>query len=130
MREHLEILKLTIERQPKLVIVKQSQSLLSFFLKAFDLRRIQCSPRTDESYENEEMDEVETAVDDVAIKMIYKLNDATFRPLFVRMLDWATAPTVKKEKKGNLYRRVSWYTFLNTFFNTLQVWRCSLSLSL
>ncbi|MCJ1284859.1 snoRNA-binding rRNA-processing protein utp10 [Xylographa opegraphella] len=118
--EHLEILQLTIERQPKSVIAKHSQSLLNLFLKVFDLRRIQCSPRTTDSYDNEEMDEVEKISDDVAIKMIYKLNDAIFRPLFVKILEWATTPTGTKEKQGKIFRQISWYTFLHAFFNTLK----------
>ncbi|MCJ1435688.1 snoRNA-binding rRNA-processing protein utp10 [Xylographa pallens] len=118
--EHLQILQLAIERLSKSAIAKQSQSLLNLLLKVFDLRRVQCSPRTAESYENEEMDEVEKIIDEVAIKMIYKLNDATFRPLFIRILEWATTPTSKKEKQGKVYRQISWYTFLNTFFDTLQ----------
>ncbi|MCJ1402119.1 snoRNA-binding rRNA-processing protein utp10 [Xylographa trunciseda] len=117
---HMEILRLVIERQPKSVIAKQSQPLLNLLLKVFDLRRIQCSPRTDESYEDEEMDEVERIVNDVAIKLIYKLNDATFRPLFTKMLEWATTPTGRKEKQGKVYRQISWYTFLHAFFDTLQ----------
>ena len=119
--EHLEILELAIERQPKSVVAKQSQLLLNLLLKVFDLRRIQCSPRTAESFKNEEMDDVEKMIDEVAIKMIYKLNDATFRPLFIRILEWATTPTGKKEKQGKVYRQISWYTFLHAFFETLQV---------
>ena len=120
--EHLQILQLAIERQSKSAIAEQSQSLLDLLLKVFDLRRVQCSPRTAESYENEEMDAVEKIINKVAIKMIYKLNDATFRPLFIRISEWATTPTGKKEEQGKVYRQISWYTFLHGFFDTLQVW--------
>ncbi|KAA6406586.1 MAG: hypothetical protein FRX48_09641 [Lasallia pustulata] len=117
--EHLEILSLAIEKHPKSVIAKNSSLLSGLFLKYFDLRRIQCSPRTEDSYEEDEIEAVEDAVNDVAIKMIYKLNDATFRPVFVKLLDWATAPSAK-ESKAKLHRQMSWYSFLHSFFETMK----------
>lgn len=121
MAEHLEILSLTIEKHPKSVIVKNSSSLTGLFLRYFDLRRIQCSPRTEDSYEEDEIEVVEDAVNEVAIKMIYKLNDASFRPMFVKFLDWATATPSKKDSEARLHRQTSWYLFLHSFFDTLKV---------
>ena len=60
----------------------------------------------------------------VAIKMIYKLNDATFRPVFVKLLEWATATSSKKGSKARLYRQTTWYSFLHSFFETLKVCNC------
>ena len=119
--EHLNILRMAIERQPKSMIAKQSQTLLSIFFKAFDLRRIQCSPRTEESYDDSEIDQVEHSVNEAAIKMIYKLNDTTFRPMFAKVLEWATNSTTKKDRQGKIHRQITWYTFLHNFFDTLQV---------
>lgn len=101
--------------------MNQSKTLLGLILKSFDLRRFQCTPRTEESYEDSELDEVEKSVNEVAIKMIYKLNDAAFRPLFTSMLEWAAASSTKKDKEGKIYRQITWYTFLLSFFDTLQV---------
>ena len=119
--EHLHILRQAIEMQPKSMIVKQSQNLLSIFLKAFDLRRIQCSPRKEDSYDDSEIDQVEHTINEVVIKMIYKLNDSTFRPLFANILEWANNSATKKDRQGKLYRQITWYTFLHHFFDTLQV---------
>lgn len=113
---------MAIEKHPKSVIAKNSSLLSGLFLNYFDLRRIQCSPRTEDSYEEDEIEAVEDAVNDVAIKMIYKLNDATFRPVFVKLLDWATAPSAK-ESKAKLHRQMSWYSFLHSFFETMKVCR-------
>lgn len=124
MAEHLEVLSLTIEKHPKSVIAKNSSSLTGLFLRYFDLRRIQCSPRTEESYEEDEIEAVEGAVNEVAIKMIYKLNDASFRPVFVKLLDWATATSSKKSSQAKLYRQTTWYSFLHSFFDTLKVCTC------
>lgn len=63
-------------------------------------------------------------MNEVAIKMIYQLNDATFRPVFVKLLDWATATSSKKDSKAKLYRQTTWYSFLHSFFETLKVRSC------
>ena len=120
-REHLEVLRSLIERQPKSLIIKYSDILIGFFIKALDLRRIQLSPRTEDSYEDDEIEEVDEAVNGTLIKVIYKLNDAVFRPLFEKMMEWASSSASKKGKGPNLYRRVAWYTFLSRFFEDLKV---------
>ena len=109
-----------MDRQKKSVIAKQSPALSDMLLKAFDLRRIQLSPRTDESYTDDEIDRVETAVNQVAIKIIYKLNDTTFRPVFTKMLDWVSWYS-PKNKNSRTYRQTTWFKFLHTFFSTLKV---------
>jgi U3 small nucleolar RNA-associated protein 10 len=114
-------LRSTVERESKSGITKQSHNLLVLFLKAFDLRRVQCSPRTEDSYDDEEIDQVERTLNEVAIQMVYKLNDATFRPTFIKLSDWVISAPNTKVKPWKLYRRITWYSFLHTFFDTLQV---------
>lgn len=120
-KEHLEILRLTIDRQPKSVIVQQSEMLCGLFLSMFDLRRIQLSSLTGYSHDMAEIGVVEDAVNETAISMVYKLNDTTFRPMFSRMLEWTTFPTSKKDIKATVYRQTTWYTFLLKLFSTLKV---------
>ena len=120
-KEHLEILRITIDRQPKSVIVQQSGALCGLFLRMFDLRRIQLSPLTGESYDMAEIRVVEDAVNETAIAMVYKLNDTTFRPMFSRMLEWTLFPASKKDVKATIHRQTSWYTFLLKLFGTLKV---------
>lgn len=120
-KEHLQILRQAIDRQPKSMIVEQSETLSRLFLKVFDLRRIQLSPPTEDSYDADDLDELEDLVNQSVIAMIYKLNDATFRPLFLRMLDWTMTPIPKNDNKASIHRQVTWYTFLLKFFDTLKV---------
>ena len=87
----------------------------------FDLRHIQLSPPTEDSYSAQEIDEVEAAINEAAIAMIYKLNDATFRPLFIRISDWTNSTLSKKDGKSRLHRQTTWYSFLLQFFQTLKV---------
>ncbi|KAL6720436.1 snoRNA-binding rRNA-processing protein utp10 [Lecanora helva] len=117
--EYVSILRLGIDRHPKSIIVKQSENLGDLLMRMLDLRRIQLSPPTEDSYSIDEIEEVESAVNDVAVAMIYKLNDATFRPLFSRILEWSTH-TESSDKSAKLHRQTSWYRFLYKFFNTLK----------
>ena len=86
----------------------------------FDLRRIQLSPPTEDSYTMDEIEQVEDTVGDSMIAMIYKLNDATFRPLFARMQDW-TVDREKVDDKSKIFRQTTWFNFLSQFFGTLKV---------
>lgn len=111
---------MAIESRPKSAIAKQSGPLTNLFLKVFDLRRIQFSPRTDDSYEDDEVEEVEVAASDTMVAMIYKINDTVFRPIFIRFLEWSTSATLKKDPKSKIYRQTSLWKFLLNFFGTLK----------
>lgn len=102
------------------MIVKQCDILGNSLLQVFDLRRMQLSSSTEDSYDLGEIDEVEDAVNECAIAMVYKLNDTTFRPLFLRILEWAISPTTKGDQ-GTLHRQTTWYRFLLRFFDMLKV---------
>lgn len=109
-----------IERQTKSVVTKQSDLLATLFIKLFDLRRIQCLPRTEDSYEDIEVEEVEAIVNKTLIAMVYKLNDAVFRPIFIRFSDWANGAALKLDEWSKLHRRVSWWTFQLQFFGSMK----------
>lgn len=116
--DHFEVLRLAIDQQPKFVVKQQSEALGNIFIKAFSLRQVQLCPRTDDSYGNDELEEAEAAINDTAIAMIYKLNDASFRPIFQRIMEWATSG--RRDGQSRVYRQTSWYTFLHHFFKTLK----------
>ena len=96
--------------------------LVALFLRMFDLRRIQLSPHTGYIYDIAEIELVEDDVNECAISMVCKLDDITFRPMFLRMLEWTTFPTSKMDMKATIHRQITWYKFLIKFFGTLKVW--------
>lgn len=51
--------------------------------------------------------------------MIYKFNDATFRPIFSNLIEWASS-LPKKEKVGRALRLQSIYSFMAVFFDNLK----------
>lgn len=52
--------------------------------------------------------------------MIYKFNDATFRPIFASLIEWATSGLPKKDKVGRTLRLQTIYGFMSVFFDNLK----------
>ncbi|KAH1668512.1 snoRNA-binding rRNA-processing protein utp10 [Aspergillus fumigatus] len=119
-KETLEVVSLAVEKHPKSATGKNIGVLSSILFKAFDLRREQLALGANATFDAADVDETEDALNDVTIKMIYKLNDTTFRPIFTKMLDWATSGLPKKDTQGSLARLTAFYKFLQVFFGTLQ----------
>jgi len=51
--------------------------------------------------------------------MIYKFNDATFRPIFANLIEWASS-LPKKDKAGRSMRLQTIYGFMAIFFDNLK----------
>lgn len=99
-------------------MTKHSPILSTIFLSAFDLRRQWTVSNAEIS--EDEITEIENLVNSVAIKMIYKFNDSTFRPIFANLLEWASTGLPKKDTAGRLLRLRSIYTFTTLFFTHLK----------
>lgn len=120
MKEYFLIFRSIVERQPKPAIGKQSEILSSILIQAFDMRRSQFSPRREHSFSDDEVEDVEEVIFSSAVTMIYKLNDATFRPIFSKMWEWATNPRLDADKGAGIHRRTTLYAFLRVFFDMLK----------
>ncbi|KAF2143435.1 uncharacterized protein K452DRAFT_307562 [Aplosporella prunicola CBS 121167] len=121
-KEHLEMLNTALESRPKAVVVKNTQTLFGFFFKAFDLRRTRAgaSEAEEEEEEKAELDALEAQINNVALIMTMKLNDASFRPFFVRLVEWAAAGLPKRDSEGRMLRATSLFVFLGAFFDKLK----------
>jgi U3 small nucleolar RNA-associated protein 10 len=69
--------------------------------------------------DDEELDRLQYIYIEVALAMVMKLNDATFRPFIVRLSDWATQ-LPKKDAKGRMLRATSLFNFLALLFGKLK----------
>ncbi len=116
------MLSVAIDKHPKAVVTKHSAILSNIFVSAFDLRRV-CladSNELDKRVSFDEVNEIEGIVNNVGIKMIYKLNDTTFRPIFAKLIEWAVSGLPIKDKRGRLLRLESIYSFMAVFFSNLK----------
>ncbi|KAE8147488.1 U3 small nucleolar RNA-associated protein 10 [Aspergillus avenaceus] len=119
-KETLELVSLAVEKHPKSSTMKNLDVLSNILFKAFDLRRGQIALGSEATFDLSDVDDMEEIINDLTIKMIYKLNDSTFRPIFAKLLEWATTGLTKKDTQGTLARLTTFYKFLQVFFGTLQ----------
>lgn len=124
LKESSVLLSNSIDLCSKGIVVRDCEPLLEHFLLAFDLRRFHLMETTDDSYTEQEIDDFEGEQHTVFLKMIYKLNDSTFRPLFQRLVEWSSQPSdavqLTSAGKEKLYRQTSIFKLLAHFFGTLK----------
>jgi U3 small nucleolar RNA-associated protein 10 len=116
--EYLDILGLAIDKHSKSEVAKNVGSLSAIFLATFDLRRIE-HERTEKTNSTRNLTRIEEAVNAVALRMIYKLNDAAFRPIFSQLMEWAVA-LPKSDPTGRNLRLLGVFGFLFVFFDSLK----------
>ncbi|KAI8626881.1 armadillo-type protein [Xylariaceae sp. FL1651] len=119
MCEYLSVLGIAIDKHSKADISKNVHMLSSILLEAFDLRRLLHSKGDVDGEFLRHIGQVEKTVNDVALRMVYKLNDAAFRPIFSQLMEWATAIS-RKDATGRNLRLISVYSFLLAFFSSLK----------
>ncbi|KAK4157931.1 hypothetical protein C8A00DRAFT_29159 [Chaetomidium leptoderma] len=118
--EYLQTLGMALDKHSKVVVAKNVPSLSSIFLSSMDLRRLVVSGQTKTPISPSELDEIETMIGDDALKMVYKLNDAAFRPIFSKLMEWAWTGLPKSDAQGRTLRLFAVYGFLSTFFGNLK----------
>lgn len=111
--EHLELLRSTIDSQTKAKLIKASSSLFNLLLQTFRLRELTDSQK-DGQFEEEEIEQLDNTLIESVISMVLKLNDATFRPFFVQLVDQEGPQTIKPQ------RAITFYKFLEAFFNNFK----------
>ncbi|KAH6636542.1 U3 small nucleolar RNA-associated protein 10 [Chaetomium tenue] len=118
--EYLDILGMALDKHSKAAVAKNVVSLSAIFLSAMDLRRTVASGQAKTAISPSELDEIETKIGDDALKMIYKLNDAAFRPIFSKLMEWASTGLPKNDASDRTLRLFAVYGFLDTFFGNLK----------
>ncbi|KAL1860410.1 hypothetical protein VTK73DRAFT_7349 [Phialemonium thermophilum] len=118
--EYLQILVLALEKHPKSVIAKNVPALSSIFTKALDLRRMEQYRAITSGHAVARLKTIEDTINDAALKMIYKLNDATFRPVFGQLVEFSTSGLPSKDRAGRVIRQQSVYGFMYAFFSNLK----------
>lgn len=120
MAEYLDTLGVAIDKHPKSSIGKNSSVLASILMKGLDLRR-QVHASGDVSPQAlKRVGDIESSINDKALKMIYKLNDASFRPIFTQIVEWTGTGLAKKDATGRALRQYSVYSFFHSFFDNLK----------
>jgi len=118
--EYLRVYGLALDKHTKSTVSKSVSTLSTIFTNALDLRRQVSADGEEAKVKPAELEEIESTVNDCALKMIYKLNDATFRPIFSELVEWSSSKLPKQDVTGTTLRQLSVYGFFNTFFGGLK----------
>lgn len=115
--EYVNVLGMGIDKHTKASISKNVAALSAIFFNAFDLRRLENA----KGHTNmARLVRIEDAINEVALKMVYKLNDAAFRPIFSNLIEWSSSGLPKSDRLGTTLRQQSVYGFLYKFFENLK----------
>ena len=112
--EHLELLRSTVDVQTKAKLIKSSSTLFNLILSSFNLRTAVGSQK-EADYDDEEVEQLENTLVESVVAMVLKLNDATFRPFFVQLVDQEGVVSAQPE------RAITFYRFLAAFFDKFKV---------
>lgn len=116
-RYHLHVFHLAIQYHNKATITQNARGIFNILLEAFDLRQNQYIHQNEDIHWSEIFD----LVDKIALDVTLKLNDATFRPFFIILVEWATTDSgnIRTANRG-LSRLVSLYRFSLALFEQLK----------
>ncbi|KAI8096220.1 uncharacterized protein BX664DRAFT_290957 [Halteromyces radiatus] len=87
-----------IQSMPRDVITTHYKQIFKFFLLAFDMRRLH--PDMDST----DIDELESSIIDSFLGLVMKLNETLFKPLFLKIVDWATVEQPDENRSLFFYK--------------------------
>jgi U3 small nucleolar RNA-associated protein 10 len=103
----------TLAHMTKTDLLEQHVALFKFFLQGFDYRR----------HHQDNIKQVETDAIQSFLGMVVKLNETLFRPLFLKLVDWATFPQIGSELTAQELsgRSELFYNLLDQLLDRLKV---------
>ncbi|WPH03565.1 Hypothetical protein R9X50_00644600 [Acrodontium crateriforme] len=113
--QHLTMISAAVQHHNKATIAKCSQTVLSILETAFRMREIFADAPVDDNTEA-----IYAQVNSLGLSVVLKLNDATFRPFFIRWVEGATANNSSALPKSRLPQLISLYNFTHLLFDELK----------
>lgn len=93
----LDFLQRSLKFTSRENINKVYKSVFRFILKVWDLRRLTLSEKK-AGLTSTDLNEIENSTLKAFLKMVLKLNETTFRPLFLRIFDWSVLDLVEEKE--------------------------------
>lgn len=97
-------------------------SVVTYHAKIFETCLISLDLRRQHPESIKNMGKVETSVINALVALVMKLSEATFKPLFVRSLDWAESEVESDGSSSgrNIQRNISFYNFIDNLTGKLR----------
>ncbi|CAO3649204.1 unnamed protein product [Cunninghamella echinulata] len=98
-----------IQTMPRDIIINHYKQIFKFFLTAFDLRHNEKGKMT-----IEDINECEESIIGAFLELVMKLNETLFKPLFLKVMDWALV------EDDNKSRTLFFYKLMDTLLERLK----------
>jgi U3 small nucleolar RNA-associated protein 10 len=93
--EYYKLAKGAVTAHTKSEVLKNSSTLFKFVKEALGLRALKIAEGNASILSTSDVEELELLVIDITLSMVMKMNDATFRPFFIQLVDWASFKQTK-----------------------------------
>jgi U3 small nucleolar RNA-associated protein 10 len=113
------MLQRLVKHHSKSTVTENVEPIFTLLQSALDIRSDHIASDPD-SEDDDELEELETLVNATAMDVVLKLNDATFRPFFSNLTEWAMTPTLRAQRARTIGRCTSVYSFTLTLFEQLR----------
>ena len=114
--QHLDTFRRALKLQGKASLATLQPAISNVLLQAFDFRRV----HTAGGEGQDDYAAVFELVNEVAMGLVLKLDDKTFRPFFAKFVEWATSGLPKRDVAGLVLRATSLFRFTHLFFEQLK----------
>lgn len=111
---HLDTVDSVISASERKVVSSQAANLVTFLLKSFEVRGMV------NRYDQNMIHRIESRTIKTGIQIVMKLNDKTFRPLFVRMVRWAIEGEGCSATLTEVSRKIVFFKYLTKLFGNLK----------
>jgi U3 small nucleolar RNA-associated protein 10 len=117
---YYNLAKSAIESHAKSDAIKNATVLFRFLTDAFELRSLVETNGAELKVSAMEAGDLELAVIEILLSLVLKINDATFRPFFIRLVEWASLKVTKNHKE-HVARSISLFQFMKALIHRLKV---------
>jgi U3 small nucleolar RNA-associated protein 10 len=122
---YYSLTKSAIESHTKTDAIKNATLLFRFLSNAFELRALADSHGAKVRVSAAEAGDLELAMIDIALSLVLKINDATFRPFFIRLVEWSS-PKSTSNHREQIARSTTLFQFTKALLHRLKVRTCQL----
>jgi U3 small nucleolar RNA-associated protein 10 len=113
------MLQRLVKHHSKSNVTENIEPIFTLLQSSFDIRSLH--EASDSSTEDEDdLAQMDVLVNSAAMSVVLKLNDATFRPFYNSLIEWAMTPTLRKHRARTVARCTSVYSFTFTLFEQLK----------
>ena len=117
--EYAGFAKAAVEHHSKSAISKNAATLFNLVLQGFDCYRILETRRPNVECGKAGFHEIESMFVEIAVSLTMKLNDVTFRPFFVRLVEWVNE-LPKDDRLGRRHRATALFQFFKVLSGKLK----------